>query len=638
MSNMNYFEYDTPPVASSMLTATLDASPIAGLEAIYYQANPKLAQSLEQFFTDIRDRIQGYELNAREDYRKMVADLEKDFKPKGYYDRRINDIFKENMGYYGATLSDSAPSITPFDINDNAADYTAVGKILTKMAGREEIPDFLPLSVNNIPIPSPMYVLLNIGRLHPGVNKKADQIVAAFTEMARSFDPKTGHFSLDTAAVNGLKKYLKATVGIPIKTLINSLIYNNVYRNNLYINTPAISVREWTAIYLHECGHCMEMHTRLAENCVMGDLCSHTAKFANDTKKGAQLTSHTLQALNEAVSEVIKKTGNSESLENRTVSKVLESAANAAKKLETTSVPDSITRGLRYMFGIIFWMVVRWFVNRLFGIDLSTGLWYSGYEKGQAYTKTVRWGVPLVRILTGQYGVNPTIHGEKVSDIVNSSWTHSIGERAADTVASRFGYGPELMSGIQKLAPMFYTDPRDDKAIPRTSSNILNTINYCLTFVVTNLRLAPIIWNEDIHREGTRRIESILAEHYRFIRVVQENEPDTDPEYFKLMMTNTMKLRDLLAKAEKSVANWPIIKYVAIILRDFMEPGVIVDMIASGRLDNDYAKLGEQLEGITDSSLYYWSTMVNNVNSGTISRTQNMSNTKIIENDSSETN
>lgn len=567
-----------------------------GLEGFNYNVKNanKLGEHLEQFFQGIIDSVRASDWwsdPTRGNYQDAWKDLAAKLNKKGgIYFKQLDKIFREDIGMGGISDIDvySSPAIYPMgspDDYDKFVDKATYAYVTALRRNGDIISDLQDLIYNES-------------------GRKTQEYCAAYINLwemiGESFDPESGRFSV----IGG-----KYAGDIEVVYTLKPTICMGLNRLFFYSNDPnddkALTARELTAIYLHEIGHSIDTFVRIADTSIINNLVVRSGKSLDISKVAVDSLEPDVATIRKLITvfdtntniltEMASSAGNKAEVTKLSkykdlIKRTLESAANVCEVMDMDNSgdkPEGVWATFKYVMWIIITLPFRFLIRALLSV-IITGAWYKYYSW--------LYDVEHASVTQKQGGTN-------FSQTTMSTYRHNLGERSADSYATRLGYGADIISSLTK---MFDDDGPYGKFVPHSGVWVLDWVASICSRAEDIFSIGNNLPSWDIvHREGVDRIDNILNQTYRFFRMFNKNE--CNPEFYERMMNSVKKLTIALDKAKKTYVaknSFSVTQqYAALILT----VDGLLDVITTGRMAKDYDLLDRRVARITDNSFHYWS-------------------------------
>lgn len=552
-----------------------------GLEALNFNAKSALAEHLEQLFQDCLDFVATSEygtLRNNSTYKDIVSKLKYRWLVSGEYGKRLEQIVKNDLGFSGiraiATYLDC--QIIPFDISpDDKQLYNGYANVYVNTG---------ELSWNNI-----------IKRCTN--TAESQKFLIAFKAIGNSFDPITGKFMLNDINYDAMRRIaLKPIIGLPVDKLF-------VPKPDTDISTSKpFTARELTAIYLHEFGHVVDKYVRVANNGIVSNLVYNCGRdLIYDSIKSFSLPDQAVLNELRSTASII----NNKTIEYCSINKDSTIVAFAAKmNKQTISLCDKLIKyrdqlssdmsdevSVLVIVGIIlFWLVLFYFYTSLCLLVIAICI-------GKFIFSDVMATMLSRKDLTSNYTV---VENQKRNEVAASQYTLSSSERTADNMAVRFGYGADLISALAKINHVAYKSTTPNTGCTLLDVGVMTVMN-CIQLIPT---LAFPFTEDNIHREGVRRIQSIINESNRYFKLYNDSD---DTAFSKQMLASIDKLRKFLNDAEHAKLNTITVRVVSFLYNKILNWDYLSDFLLTGHMSDEYTKLFEQVDNLIGNDLYYWS-------------------------------
>ena len=520
----------------------------SALEAISFNANPKLGKDLENFFQKIIDyRDKYYPSPAATDTvkRQLI----------------INDVCKKFIS--------SVQELTSIIAKDTGFQLT---KII--VMGGLEYPVTGFFGIATYPRWINEWQFQDVHSRMTGTqgvdSKNYEKTAEELGKLAKGIDKPTG-------IANG--KYRKEFKDLRIELYFDM---NYAFLRDFFLpEQNALTAAELTAIILHELGHM----TTFTEH--FGDqFCTQLG--GRDTIRDALLNAKTPRQLHDTIKKVdaiverINKANPDGHLP--IIAQIYGNARDfLLSKLSSTDLEDDENSYIQ---------VFVWFVSTV----ILSCLWI--------LIVAVSWYTSPIIFLSHElskidYAADRG--GKKISDTTTSSSNMFKIERWADEFATRQGYGAELATGLNKLVSDFekyinLTQGNCNSNVVRNSSLFTvycTAFSYVLNILSPTSNLDPVIY-EDIYNRIKRIRENILG-------VFKNTDMSADLRNFYLRQLDTLEEQ---MENNKKFRHTEVGKALRNVANNLLNPARWATMLADGNMHKDFELLANQVDAMSNNELY----------------------------------
>lgn len=428
----------------------------------------------------------------------------------------------------------------------------------------------------------------NLTDLVKGVNdtKKADKSTVEFVENAfKLLDRDKAEFKFSMSELLGKP--------MPIFCAVFYINTNLIFCADDFVHTDNFTAEELAAIFLHEIGHVFAYIENYVHLCLVNDD-FHTPPKININSKADIIKS--CKDLKDALNLALKK-AKGELLENsNSIESVKGVVALSKFGIDILDKFESIT------------------VSKIEHVDESSSLW-SVIKGLMALILKVLHGIlttmilyPLLDFMQSEVENNAyikdTTPGFKKGDIRGTRGTLKFNERRADEFATRMGSGAELARGLARLNAIY------DKFIATYRSEAMLAVRHDPRFYnVLDVYIAALkifspmyYWETDLYERDYERIKRILQKMYSAFRA---------PEMENIPLNIRMHYEHETAELEKTIkevkefTDSDLAKLIGSIFR-YLNPSTWAEMIKTGRIDERYRELQDNLDAMRDNPFFYY--------------------------------
>ena len=534
---------------------------IPGFESIDFQSSSMLGADLSKALSDASTEIDKLWMNSKQD------NIEIRLKVKAYCSKvlvpRIKEIARKDAGIefvqvfvFGDSVKHSAFGLFAVDLSLDD------GGTVTDLMNRET------------------------GTSCPANIKVDEKYLEELTHMSELLDLKSGKLKSNKYG-SGKKRISKAKLYFDMEfAFLGKYLFHDYVDRSKVVPTPD----EVAAILLHEIGHMLTMIEHASDMFATANRIRETVNLSNlkDTFSNNKKTEDFVKKNKIIIGNIQKKLmlipGARKS---RTTNQLLKLVTDGIAKIEelTRSISNVHVRNI---------------------LLLVTTVMMCSIEQ-----LLIIWPLTVVFLDYLSLSFINAVANVETPDDIGKRTDRSAGynqiflfERWADDFAAHQGFGPELASGLNKL---IYGC--EHNSLITFDSRLRNsTAYYCVTNLLEFLLALPttitcIPLNCNLYEETVPRIRRIREDTYAFFR----NNQDAPVEVINNYLNKIDRLNAEIEKAEDQYLLPESVRNTITRIWNNITPSGIMSLLNDGNLKRDLDLINNQIDAMSNNSLYYWS-------------------------------